>query len=205
MTSISAENNLLFDSSLFIDTSTQCDTVLGEAPGWMEEDAKKWKKEQHRTNMIAFRLKKKQKEQKLRDEHRRLEGEMKQLTTSVQDSAAKREVSGDEGVKSALQELVVERDALSKQNLALREEIIRHQELHKALVQTEGETEAPTMLPKDDKDGWRVQFPTGVPSFHFHPWTFLGWNVYRSPLTISQADGRDLVGTKDSAIELARW
>ncbi|KAG7379654.1 hypothetical protein PHYBOEH_011815 [Phytophthora boehmeriae] len=220
MTSVSAINDLFLDPSLTITTSIQCDTVLGEVPGWTEEDAKKWKKEQHRANMVAFRLKKKQKKQKLKGEHRRLEKEMEELSKRVHDVAAKREVSGVEGVSRALQELVVEREALSKQNLALREEITRHQELQKALMETEEETEAATLLPSDEKDGWRVHFPTDAPSFHFYPYTqdeyeaemqsfdeelsssvakmslvgtFLGWNVYRAPLTVSQTDGTSIL------------
>ncbi|KAF4038254.1 hypothetical protein GN244_ATG09600 [Phytophthora infestans] len=167
--------------------------------------------------MIEFRLNKKEKQKRLVAEHERLEREMKTLAETVRTAVA---CSNSDSVTHTLQELVVKREALRTQNLALREEVTRCEKFTAVVLEasedsTEGEES--NLLPSDET-GWRVG--EGDTSFYFHPFTrdevdaemrrfevelaggmpslslagtFLGWGVYHAPLIASTLDGTRLV------------
>lgn len=216
MTSISVQD---FGALLPLD----CDALLNDMPGWTPEDAKKYQREQHRATMVAFRLKKKQRGQKRKDEHRRLEKQMKQLAAEVR-RASSNPSSAD--ATRALRELVVEKEDLKKQNRALREEITRHEHLQRVAQEgvDGGSEKEEALLPTDGCSGWRVHFENGEPSFYFCPFTrkefdtsmvhfdaelkssskalvsvgtFLGWDVQRLPRTVS-LDGKSMARARFS-------
>eukprot|EP00644_Phytophthora_capsici_P003796 jgi/Phyca11/108803/e_gw1.15.303.1 len=180
-------------------------------------DRKERKKARHRKEMIEFRLNKKDKQKKLLAEHQRLERDMKTLVGTMKDTAAS---SG--GSLNALQELVVERESLRNENLALHEELKRYEKF-KAVVlearQDPMEREESNLLSTSD-DGWRVTLDEEEESFYFHPFTreqvdaemkrfedelmdavaslsmagtFFGWKVYRAPLVASVLDTSRLI------------
>ncbi|GMF35443.1 unnamed protein product [Phytophthora lilii] len=182
------------------------------------EDPKARKKAKHREAMVEFRLNKKQKQNNLLLEHRRLEDRMKALVAAAKAAAAR---TG--GTTDTLQKLVVEREILRSQNIALREEIQRHEKFKKIVLEARDdpmEKEESTLLSGDGESGWRVRFEDAAePSFHFHPFTrdefdtkikqfeselktgkaslvkvgsFFGWDVLRAPL-VSASDGKSLL------------
>ncbi|GMF56721.1 unnamed protein product [Phytophthora fragariaefolia] len=185
------------------------------------EDLQARKKAKHRAAMVQVRLAKKQERKKLVDEHRRLKKQMKTLVDSVRD-AAECSSGREGGAFDELRELVVGREALQKQNVALRKEIQRHEKFQSVLQETrEGGVEAEESMPAPlhGGAGWRVHFENDEPSFFFHPLTcsefddtmehfdkelkhrettlstvgsFFGWVVQKAPL-VSAADGKSLL------------
>ncbi|KAF1780629.1 hypothetical protein GQ600_16048 [Phytophthora cactorum] len=118
--------------------------------------------------MVEFRINKKEKQKRLVAEHHRLEREMKTLVETVRTAAA---CCSGESVTAMLQELVVEREALRNQNMALREEITRYEKFTIAALEASQdpmEREQSNLLPRDEA-GWRVG--EGDTSFYFHPFT----------------------------------
>eukprot|EP00644_Phytophthora_capsici_P004638 jgi/Phyca11/110697/e_gw1.19.575.1 len=76
--------------------------------------------------------------------------------------------------KEAIHLLTVLKEALVKQNAALQKNIQRHHLFGKAVINaaailSEGNDDVQRR--KDSKTGWRVYFPFGEPSFHYHPIT----------------------------------
>ncbi|KAE9038194.1 hypothetical protein PR003_g7242 [Phytophthora rubi] len=203
--------NLLSD-----DSPTETSDVALDAARALE-DPKARKRAKHRAVMVEFRLNKKEKKKKLEAEHQRLEREMKTLVDSARTAAGLE----DGGVSAALRELVVEREALQTQNVALREEIKRHEKLQALVHETSEDptgVEESTLL-SHGESGWRVNFEGGGPSFYFHPLTrdefdttmqrfdaelksgksslsmvrtFFGWEVRKSPL-VTASDGKSLL------------
>jgi hypothetical protein len=183
------------------------------------EDAKARKKAKHRESMVEFRLRKKQGQQRLVAERRRLEKEMKALVEKVNAAAA----SSNGADTNERQQLAVEREALRAQNLALREELTRLEKFEKFVVkasQDPMEKEESKLLSSDEEAGWRVHFDGSNTSFFFHPFSreefdarmarfdaeltsgklslpgvgsFLGWEVYRAPLVASAMDSTRLM------------
>ncbi|KAG6949855.1 hypothetical protein JG688_00014462 [Phytophthora aleatoria] len=196
---------------------SSCDVSLGITLESAFEDPKARKKARHRQEMVEFRLNKKEKQKRLVAEHHRLEREMKTLVETVRTAAA---CCSGESVTAMLQELVVEREALRNQNMALREEITRYEKFTTAALEASQdpmEREQSNLLPRDEA-GWRVG--EGDTSFYFHPFTrdevdaemrrfeselvsgmsslslagtFFGWKVYHAPLVASEVDSTRLV------------
>ncbi|ETL89494.1 hypothetical protein L917_11585 [Phytophthora nicotianae] len=209
-----------FTASDFMDLlgdASPCDVELNVTPQSALEDSKARKKARHRQEMVEFRLNKKEKQKRLVAEHQRLEREMKTLVETVRAAAA---CSSGDSVTDTRQELVVEREALRNQNVALREEITRYEKFKSVVLeasQDRMEKEESNLLPKD-KAGWHVG--EGDTSFYFHPFTrdevdaemrrfeseladgmpslslagtFFGWEVYYAPLVASEVDSTRLV------------
>ncbi|KAJ8542596.1 hypothetical protein ON010_g12215 [Phytophthora cinnamomi] len=209
--------DLLGDDSPTEASGVALDAVLKHAL----DDPKARKRAKHRAIMVEFRQNKKEKQKQLEAEHLRLERQMKSLVDSVRAAAACNGLGvGGGGASDALRGLVVEREALQKQNMALREEIRRHEKLQ--LVMREAsedpmEKEESKLLSSDKGAGWRVNFEEGE-SFFFHPLTrgefdatmqrfdaelergkatlsmvgtFFGWEVLKAPLATA-ADGKSL-------------
>ncbi|KAL3670331.1 hypothetical protein V7S43_004642 [Phytophthora oleae] len=182
-------------------------------------DRKELKKARHRQEMIEYRLNKKNKQNKLLTEHRRLERDMKALVDAMKDTAA---CSGG-GRPNPLQELVVERDALRKENIALQEELKRYEKFKTVVLEVSQDPmkrEESNLLATGDP-GWRVDIDgEGGTSFYFNPFTreqvdeemkrfeaeltggvaslsmagtFFGWKVYRAPLVASVLDSSRLI------------
>ncbi|KAH7482327.1 uncharacterized protein KRP23_5499 [Phytophthora ramorum] len=217
---MSAVSNMTTDlhATDFVGEMPPCEVELGALLRDLFEEPAVHKKAKHREEMVEFRLNKKQKQKNLVAEHRRLEKEMKALVAGARAAAAR---SG--GATDALRELAVEREGLQKQNLALREEILRHEKFKKALLEARDdpmENEESTLLRNTADSGWRVHFDGGEASFHFHPFTrdefddrmklfdaelksgmaslmlagtFFGWEMYRVPLVASAVDSKRLV------------
>ncbi|KAK1941387.1 hypothetical protein P3T76_007253 [Phytophthora citrophthora] len=179
---------------------------------------KELKKARHRKEMIKFRLNKKNKQKKLIVEHQRLQRDMKVLVDAMKETAA-----SSDGQMDALQELVVERESLRNENLALLEELKRYEKFKSVLLEASEdpmEKEESNLLATDDA-GWRVTLDgEGEESFYFHPFTrgqvdaemqrfeteltdgmaslsmagtFFGWKVYRAPLVASVLDSSRLI------------
>ncbi|KAL4106513.1 hypothetical protein PRIC1_004564 [Phytophthora ramorum] len=163
--------------------------------------------------MVKFRLRKKEKNNWLCGELRRLESEMKWRRENLRRTKAINSAGCEQSKIGALQFLVDEKEALHEQNVALRANLEKHKLFDEVLL---AESHVLTkknelLLPSRNKeDGWRVHFPGGEPSFHFHPFTrgdfdavvnacrtkppsnlpsvrlagaFLGWDVYQATAT----------------------
>lgn len=144
--------------------------LLSAAGKWTEEDDKAWKREQHRENMVSFRLKKKEQRTQLKAQHRALEAQLKQKL-AIQRAAAARGARlasatlsaanhrssvmssspvldksySTRPLRQAAADLVVEKEALRRENAALATQIDEHMKLQK-MIQKEAE-----LLSSDDE------------------------------------------------------
>ncbi|KAG2784960.1 hypothetical protein Pcac1_g5210 [Phytophthora cactorum] len=182
------------------------------------EIERKHRRRQHSADMVAFRRNKKAKQQALHGEKRRLDEIVKQLEDNLRNAAAV--CSTDENAKpqstrDTLRQLVVEIEALRKQNIALRQHIGLHVTFQQVLVETWQPEPDELILPITVEPGWRVDFPNDEPSFHFYPFThshfnalvdsclteltttpprvslageFLGWNVHHATVCSNSGD-----------------
>ncbi|KAL3670334.1 hypothetical protein V7S43_004645 [Phytophthora oleae] len=133
------------------------------------DDFEKQRKQQHSATMVVFRKAKKEKQKRLHSELHQLERQVKQLVESVR-AAAARSSQGphvSQTPAEALRGLVAEQEILHIKNVALREEIGRHQKLH-LLLKSEQLCEK---LPQDASSQWCVEFDRNVSSFPFSYFT----------------------------------
>lgn len=157
------------DSSSPLNLGTEAHWILSAAGRWTEEDDKEWKREQHRENMVSFRLKKKEQRSQLKTQHRVLETQLKQKLTIQRAAAARgarlaaatysashhRSIMTSSPIldktftmhpmQQALTDLVSEKEALRGENAALEKQITEHMKLQK-MIQKEGE-----LLSSDDE------------------------------------------------------
>ncbi|OWY98350.1 hypothetical protein PHMEG_00030905 [Phytophthora megakarya] len=192
---------------------------------WASEDKKEQKRRRHRIEMVQFRRKKKAKQESLREECNRLQKLVKQAIASVRSLAAANVQSADiTPTAHTMCGVLVEIEDLRIQNAALRKEIdVFRNYVHglEGMVATEDTQKGESILPPtiDELCSWRVRFPNGEPSFHFHPFTrdifdvtmnscyasllrnhptvnfgsdFLGWNVHHETVA-STSDNQSLV------------
>ncbi|KAL3668944.1 hypothetical protein V7S43_006232 [Phytophthora oleae] len=140
-------------------------------------DNTEWKRERHRIKMVNFRLRKKQEKKGLRSEWRRLERDMKLLAEDLRrtgDFDLETRATTNHAKMKAIRLFAVLKVALAEQNAVLRTNIQRHHLLTKAMIDVSQifREDKGTALPRNAaKAGWRVHFPFGEPSFHFHPIT----------------------------------
>ncbi|KAK1943039.1 hypothetical protein P3T76_005676 [Phytophthora citrophthora] len=107
---------------------------------------------------------------------------------------------------AVLRGLIMEKEALRRENMALCEQAKKHRIFHKTLTTQAGEEGDTTFLPVDNDKGWWIHFANASPSFYYHPYspeevyrtagpldpkftaalrleskvgTFLGWNISR--------------------------
>ncbi|KUF88002.1 hypothetical protein AM587_10003760 [Phytophthora nicotianae] len=196
---------------------------------WADSTTKEWSKQikaamtrkQRCEYMSRLRGLKKNKLLQLRDEQQQLEAEVKKClaTMNCEDSSSSE-------LCYAVHCLALEWDSLRTENVELMKEIHR-QERFQSLVQAQtigvfadatkdSDTSFANVYPASksslwgptphDDDGWRVKFPNGEPTFHFHPFSeaefnnvmqncdnqfyskssvaghLFGWTVYHAPL-----------------------
>ncbi|ETO75152.1 hypothetical protein F444_09205 [Phytophthora nicotianae P1976] len=197
---------------------------------WADSTTQEWTKQikavmtrqQRCENMARLRVLKKSEFLQLRKEREQLESQVKKCLATMN-----REGNTSSELYRAVHRLALECDSLRTKNVELMEEI-QQQERFQSLVQAraigviQDETEdidssspnvytasksSPWVSSSDHDDGWRVKFPNGEPSFHFHPFTkaeydtvmlncdnkfsaksavaghLFGWTVYHAPLT----------------------
>ncbi|KAG1713252.1 hypothetical protein DVH05_000972 [Phytophthora capsici] len=173
------------------------------------DESEKQRRRQHSAAMVVYRKAKKEEQERTRRELYHLEHQLTQLVKSVRKSAARS--SQDQNVKQtpveALRSLVAEQEILRNENVALRQEIERHEKFQSVL-------EIEKCCKKLPSSQWRVNFDRDVPAFHFSPFTrdefdtgmthfdlelelsasslsfvgkFLKWNVHRAPLVTSHS------------------
>ncbi|KAG7398817.1 hypothetical protein PHYBOEH_010449 [Phytophthora boehmeriae] len=139
------------------------------------EEAREVKRQEHRVRMVAFRKKKKETQEKLREEHQQLEQQMKRCLEAVRNDIGVPVGNCYLSKMQSLQELVVEREAIQCHNAALRDAIDQHGQYQRLLLESNGQPipddrdESAALL--GDGEGWRVHFPTGAPSFYFYPFS----------------------------------
>ncbi|OWZ07534.1 hypothetical protein PHMEG_00020059 [Phytophthora megakarya] len=144
---------------------------------WASEDKKEQKRRLHRIEMVQFRRKKKAKQEGLREEYNRLQELVKHAATRVKNLAAMNNHGrGTTPTAHTMRDLFVEIEDLRVQNVALRKEIGIHtnylQVLEEAAASEDAQEEESILPPSiDELSSWRVRFPSGEPSFHFHPFT----------------------------------
>ncbi|ETO75166.1 hypothetical protein F444_09201 [Phytophthora nicotianae P1976] len=182
---------------------------------WALEDKEEQKRRLHRIEMVKFRRKRKAKQDDLRGECRRLEKHAKQVAASVRALASRN--AGSSTRVNILRELFVEIEDLRQQNGALRKQVSLHTAFKQVLIEAEQDNaqQDESLLPStDEHSGWRVRFPSGEPSFYFHPFTrdafdsimdactssleaeptvnlggeFLGWNVLQATASSTVED-----------------
>ncbi|GMF65386.1 unnamed protein product [Phytophthora lilii] len=189
--------------------------LLSTAGKWTEEDKKEWKRQQHRENMVFFRRKKKEQQAELRTQHQQLEQRLQQHLAMQRRAAARasqsrRYVSSRDEKHAAVVHLIAETEALKTENVALREQINKHQILRDSVVEAgdglESDATEPTSSDGSSSDsslsggslssgssagpalsrlislqrGWRVHFSNGEPSFHFHPFSKEQLDAFRA-------------------------
>lgn len=156
------------DSTSPVSLGAEAHWILSAAGKWTDEDEKEWKREQHRENMVSFRLKKKEQRTQLKTQHRALEAQLKQKLAIQRAAAARgarlasatwsathRSVMNSSPVldksfvmrplHQALADLVAEKEALRHENSAIASRIHEHMKLQK-MIQKEGE-----LLSSDDE------------------------------------------------------
>lgn len=156
------------ESTSPVSLGSEAHWILSTAGKWTEEDEKEWKREQHRENMVYFRLKKKEQRMQMKTQHRMLEAQLKQKL-AIQRAAAARGArlaaatwsanhSGRVGgaavidksfsmqpLQQSVTDLVTEREALRNENLALEKQLNEYAKLQ-TMIQKEGE-----LLSSDDE------------------------------------------------------
>ncbi|KAG7397085.1 hypothetical protein PHYBOEH_001299 [Phytophthora boehmeriae] len=162
--------------------------------------------------MVKFRLKKKEEKQRLYDERRRLERQLQQIIKAMQNDFDQPTKHHGGRTVTAMQELILEQEALLANNQALRMAVADYEKFKEVVLNEQqialAEDDS-TVFPLDKQPGWRVHFSDDEPSFFFHPlsraeldaapnpWNptvnfprpevfaarLFGWEVYRNPLT----------------------
>eukprot|EP00644_Phytophthora_capsici_P008985 jgi/Phyca11/101745/e_gw1.6.500.1 len=189
---------------------------------WASEDKTEQKRRRHRIEMVKFRRNRKAKQQNLRGEFNRLEAQVKQATASLKALAASTNRSSEVlSTGQILRELFVEIEDLRIQNGALSKQLLLYRTFHQVLKEAEDRDarEETSVIPSIDLEtGWRVRFPGGESSFHYHPFVrevfdtimdecasyltsaptvslggvFLGWNVHHATVSAT-SDEHSLV------------
>ncbi|KAG6945848.1 hypothetical protein JG688_00016348 [Phytophthora aleatoria] len=189
---------------------------------WAVEGKDEQKRRRHRIEMVKFRRKRKAKQEDLRGEYRRLEKHAKEVTATVRAFASCSRRAEPKTRAALLRGLFVEIEDLRQQNGALRKQVGLHRDYTQVLLEAEqanAQEDESVLPPTDELSGWRVRFPSGGPSFHFHPFArepfdsvmdsctsslasepptvnlggeFLGWNVLHATVT-STVDDHSLV------------
>ncbi|KAG7397089.1 hypothetical protein PHYBOEH_001303 [Phytophthora boehmeriae] len=144
--------------------------------------------EYHCRRMVNFRRKKKQERKELNDELRRLQRAMKMQEDIARSDARIIRQSRDPSVMTLLREVIVEKEALLAQNMALRKEIQTHTTFYKLLQEEpqcnkeyQSQSEKATLWPSVDQEGWRVHIPDGEQSFYFHPFSREEFDAFPNP------------------------
>ncbi|KAG7376839.1 hypothetical protein PHYBOEH_001271 [Phytophthora boehmeriae] len=144
--------------------------------------------EYHCRRMVNFRRKKKQERKELNDELRRLQRAMKMQEDIARSDARIIRQSRDPSVMTLLREVIVEKEALLAQNMALRKEIQTHTTFYKLLQEEpqcnkeyQSQSEKATLWPSVDQEGWRVHIPDGEQSFYFHPFSREQFDAFPNP------------------------
>ncbi|KAL4158948.1 hypothetical protein PRNP1_004722 [Phytophthora ramorum] len=206
---------------------------------WTQQ-AKAEVRRQHRCeNMARLRTLRKQELAQIRSERERLEAQVKNYIAAMNSESLSTRTSAQDAPGAKLRHtvhgLVIESDSLRTEKMELIGKL-RQRQHFQSIVQDAGLDGVPTA--DDDahphsvhtasemspwassssrcEGGWRVKFPNGEPSFHFHPFSraeydavmkriddefdarpppipvagqLFGWTVYQAPLARRQEDG----------------
>lgn len=199
---------------------------------WTKEVKLEWKRMQRRETLLRFRVSKKQQSAEMRCERDQLEREVKRRLAALQESSVDK-AGSDSTV--AVYRLALESEALRNENVEMHQKLQQLKRLS-SLVQerlmdandspTEhsvdvnvykaSQTSVWVSCRQENEPGWRVYFPNGEPSFHFHQLTrdefdaiykasvedefmaisqpvhpvgtLFSWTVYHAPLTRNPQD-----------------
>ncbi|OWZ01652.1 hypothetical protein PHMEG_00026920 [Phytophthora megakarya] len=187
---------------------------------WEAVMREQWRREQQRRRMVRWRKQKKEKVADMVHTRRLLERELQRRVLKARMAT---DAMTPRSYEEAFQLNTVEIAALTRENLVLQETIAQHTKVESMLEHDIKEFTPPAPPPAtiktkkedgqtllQDETGWRVPFPNGEPSFHFHPFTkddfdsvvnnedvihaehhpcsvnvgnLFGWNVDYAPLT----------------------
>ncbi|KAF4315417.1 hypothetical protein BBO99_00006080 [Phytophthora kernoviae] len=164
----------------------------GTRPAAKEDKGRQY----HCARMVEFRRKKKQEREELHKELRRLQRAMKQQEEFVRNEAASSRQFRDSSTMVLLREVIVEKEALLTQNIALRKEIDRHEPIQ-TLVQEEPQcyseyqsrSDKLMLSPSVDQVGWQVHVPNGEQSFYVHPFSRKEFDAFPNPFDAGYTAG----------------
>ncbi|KAF1772424.1 hypothetical protein GQ600_9003 [Phytophthora cactorum] len=220
--------------------------VIDDVEQWAVATTKQWStevrqeisREKHRARTTRYRARRQANHEAMAREHQRLEETLQRTLAAIEqrlDHGAK-----EQDLVTKIQHLALERELLNSQKADLRAAILPYYKFHQ-LIKKQGfqvsdqerheckekdrsrirDSRWIPALPTPDrpKEGWRVHFPNGEPSFFFHPFTreefdvhlkscdailalnppsievtgsLLGWTVHHAPVT-GTADDNSLV------------
>ncbi|POM64526.1 Hypothetical protein PHPALM_19924 [Phytophthora palmivora] len=151
---------------------------------WETVMREQWRREQQRRRMVRWRQQKKEGMADMVHERRLRE---KQLQRRVLAARIATDRMAPHSFDEAFRMITIEKAALKRENLALKETIAQHVKfecmlqhdikefVHKVPNPTteavKPKTKETVMSLLQGEGGWRVVFPNGEPSFHFHPFT----------------------------------
>ncbi|KAG3147528.1 hypothetical protein PC128_g23769, partial [Phytophthora cactorum] len=198
---------------------------------WTTKASLDWKRSKRRNEMASLRLQKKNRLHSMQDELETLEKQFKGQLAHLNSTVS---VSEEAKLSQAVLRLALESDTLRTENTELHCKLQQHIRL--ASLAQEGLVDSNTIQgqhvrignvydacekspwtsrPDSTDSGWRVQFPNGEPSFHFHPFThdhfddviqtchsvlgedppyiklvgsLFGWKMHSAPLTRRRED-----------------
>ncbi|KAJ8578457.1 hypothetical protein ON010_g753 [Phytophthora cinnamomi] len=184
---------------------SKTDTDPASKALWEAVMREQCRREQQRQRMVRWRQKKKEKVADMVHERRRLE---KELQRRVLEARMITDGVTPESFEEAFQLITIEKAALTRDNLVLQERIAENikfqnmmhndvEELMKVpcqdstptisvVAKANAKSNAPVL---QDEGGWRVFFPNGEPSFHFHPFTREEFDSYVNHDDVVYAEG----------------
>ncbi|KAG6612464.1 Phospholipase D [Phytophthora cinnamomi] len=184
---------------------SKTDTDPASKALWEAVMREQCRREQQRRRMVRWRQKKKEKVADMVHERRRLE---KELQRRVLEARMITDGVTPESFEEAFQLITIEKAALTRDNLVLQERIAENikfqnmmhndvEELMKVpcqdstptisvVAKANAKSKAPVL---QDEGGWRVFFPNGEPSFHFHPFTREEFDSYVNHDDVVYAEG----------------
>ncbi|OWY95784.1 hypothetical protein PHMEG_00034128 [Phytophthora megakarya] len=159
------------------------------------------RRELHRVKMVAFRQKKKELKDRIQNEHRRLEHEMKQHISNFRNEAAKCTKISTHDQQFRLRAIIEEKEALLQQNAALREEIKRRETFTQMIGSEDYHQPKPesskAQIHHGDVGCW-VHFTNGAPAFIFYPFSAEEAHAIRDPMSFEFDNCFDGIPTKGS-------
>ncbi|KUF83598.1 hypothetical protein AM588_10001296 [Phytophthora nicotianae] len=231
MTSVAtAEDTLIFEPSTPIR-----EWAVSTTAAWTKEVKTEMRLQRRRACIARCREKTKSKLQQMRRERNWLEQEVKQYLAALSDDTNRDGEANASNTRSELCRLAHESDTLRREAASLRKKLqqfdrfyslvrtdalivgLLHEDpSHHLTVREASKTSKWVLSPNSGEFGWQVCFPSGEPSFYFHPFTraefedilqlcdetlaadpphievagsLLGWTVHRASLTRRVEDG----------------
>ncbi|KAG7398816.1 hypothetical protein PHYBOEH_010448 [Phytophthora boehmeriae] len=212
------------------------DWAASTTDAWSKEVQKEWKRQQRCESYVRIRVRKKQTLIHMRREQERLQCEVRRRLTALANMKSFDGVSSNKNrAIGEVYRLALESESLRNENLAIHERLQLHERFlsltyeaiedcadspkeHLSIADVSRNSKWVAHQQKNEA-GWMVQFPTGEPSFYFHPlkreeydasidccakWLsenpphiepvaeLFGWTIHYSPLT-RRSDNNSLV------------